>query len=349
MTSNIYSNFKLAWFNDKLISLRDGTVTAPIYVRIKPINRCNHNCFFCVYRSELSNMHNEMNDLDRLSREKLLEILDDFRIMGVKAVTYSGGGEPLIHRDIVEVLDKTKANGIDLSIITNGQLLSGDRAAALTDAKWVRISMDYYDAGSFIQSGRGTARTFDAIIKNIDDFARRRKSGCNISVNFIITKNNYHQIEYATILLKNLGVDNVRFSPVWFDDFLAYHEPIREQVLANLQAAKKHECDTFKIYHSYRIEKDQMSRTYHKCFIQQIIPAIGADYNVYNCHNKSYSFDAIIGNIRNQSFRQMWFSEETKKHFMEFDAMKCCNCQCANDAKNKFLHDIISAYGDNYV
>jgi hypothetical protein len=34
---------------------------------------------------------------------------------------------------------------------------------------------------------------------------------------------------------------------------------------------------------------------------------------------------------------------------MEFDAMKCCNCQCANDAKNKFLHDIISAYGDNYV
>jgi radical SAM protein with 4Fe4S-binding SPASM domain len=37
----------------------------------------------------------------------------------------------------------------------------------------------------------------------------------------------------------------------------------------------------------------------------QVVPVIGADGNVYNCHNKSYTEEAIIGNINNQSFENM--------------------------------------------
>jgi molybdenum cofactor biosynthesis enzyme MoaA len=134
-TSNKYSNLKIAWFPQKLESLRDCTVTAPIYVRVKPTNRCNHNCFFCVYNASFSNMHDTMSRKDELSKEKLIEILNDFSKIGVKAVTYSGGGEPLMHPNIVEILIITKQYGIDLSIITNGQLLSAERAQELVNAK----------------------------------------------------------------------------------------------------------------------------------------------------------------------------------------------------------------------
>jgi MoaA/NifB/PqqE/SkfB family radical SAM enzyme len=110
MLSNKYSDLKIVGFPDKLQSFRDGTITAPIYVRLKPINRCNHDCFFCVYaqsnRKEIpatedgldhiiSKMHEDMNEADVIPTRKMLEVLDDFKEIGVRAVTYSGGGETL--------------------------------------------------------------------------------------------------------------------------------------------------------------------------------------------------------------------------------------------------------------
>jgi MoaA/NifB/PqqE/SkfB family radical SAM enzyme len=352
MTSNKYSNYKIIWFNDKLKSLKDSVVTAPIYVRIKLTNKCFHNCSFCIYRSELwpSSMHNHMGRDDELSMEKVCEVLDDFKDMGVKAVTYSGGGEPLFHKDIVEILEKTKSNNVDLSIITNGQLLSGERAASLKQAKWVRVSMDYYDAQSFAKSRLISEAMYYIILDNISKFASEKDRACDLSVNFIVTKSNFEHIVEAAALLKSLGVNNVRFSPVWLDDFVQYHTSIQETVIRNLDLAReRYESDSFKIYHSYHITSEQLYRSYAKCYIQQIIPSIGADYNVYNCHNKSYDEDAIIGNIKNQTFKQMWFSESTRRHFLEFNATEGCNCQCANDSKNRLLHQIIDCYGDNYV
>jgi len=66
-------------------------------------------------------MHENMIRQDEISREKILEILFDLKKIGVKAITYSGGGEPLIHPNIIEIMNKTLEYNIDLSILTNGQ------------------------------------------------------------------------------------------------------------------------------------------------------------------------------------------------------------------------------------
>jgi radical SAM protein with 4Fe4S-binding SPASM domain len=81
----------------------------------------------------------------------------------------------------------------------------------------------------------------------------------------------------------------------------------------------------------------------------QYNPVIGADGKVYNCHNKSYTDDGCIGSITNQSFKQMWFSEQTRKYFEEFNPQIHCQCQCANDKKNLFMHELIDCYGDNFI
>ena len=66
-----------------------------------------------------------MNERDVMPKAKALELIEDLATMGTKAVTFSGGGEPLLHKDIVEIMTKTVSSGLDLSIITNGQLLAG--------------------------------------------------------------------------------------------------------------------------------------------------------------------------------------------------------------------------------
>ena len=350
MMSNKYSDSKIVWFNDKLVSLKDDYVTSPIYVRIKPINNCMHKCFFCVYNADYSGMHETMSKKDILDKNKLFEVLDDFKEIGVKAITYSGGGEPLLYPHIVDTFKKTKDNGIDLSIITNGQLLKGEKAQELASAKWVRISMDYYNEKQFSKSRFVPEKMFYDIVENIRNFTMIREKGCDLSVNYIITKLNCETIIQSMTFIKDLGVDNVRISPLWATDFIDYHKDIKDKVIADINYSRKIlEDENFKIYDSYNITDDQIIRKYNKCYIMQIIPVLGADGNVYTCHNKAYDKDGLIGNVNDKSFKEMWFSEETSKFFNSFNASKLCNHQCANDNKNIFLRDIINGYGDNFV
>lgn len=358
MSSNKYSIHKIAWFPEKLESFRRGVVTAPIYVRVKPTNRCNHDCFFCVYKASFSGMHELSPDREsdyvgkvaELTTDKLMEILDDFRTMGVKAVTYSGGGEPLMHGGIVKVMERTLELGIDLSIITNGQLLQGERAVALSKAKWVRVSVDYQNAEQMHQHRNVPERMFEALLKNLKEFSAHKDPSCNLFLNYIVHKGNCNGLLEAAKLFKAHGAENVRFSPMWIPGIQEYHAPIKEMVEAQLQAAQELCDDKFSVNTTYDLTSSAHStqRGYHKCFFMQIVPVIAADANVYACHNKAYDAKGMIGSIANRRFSDLWFSDEAKQFFETLDPTKVCGHQCANDEKNLLIHDIMSAQ-DNFV
>jgi MoaA/NifB/PqqE/SkfB family radical SAM enzyme len=352
--SNKYSDKKIVWFPEKLQSFIRGEITAPIYVRVKPLNRCNHKCFWCVYHEpEDSQMHKDMNAKDIIPIEKMREILKDFKEIGVQAVTYSGGGEPLMHPDIEEILEKTLEYGIALSTITNGQFLKGKVAELLTKAKWVRISIDYYDEESFVVSRRIHKKWFQPILDNINNFSKIKDPDCDLSVNFIITKENYKNIRKAAEMLKSSGVENIRFSPMWIDNFNEYHAPIKDWIINELHEIKKDlECQNFKVYSSYKNEvfrPDIKRRSYQKCYVMQYNPVVGADLNIYACHNQAYSSDSVIASIRDQSFKDAWFSQAAKDFHQGFNCQKICTGQCASDAKNIFIHELLDCHGDSYV
>ena len=348
MKKNKYSDLKIFWFRDKLNSFRNGNILAPIYIRIKPTNKCCHNCYFCVYNYDFSKMHEKTNRVDEIPIEKMLEILEDLKSIGVKAITYSGGGEPLIHPNILEILDKTLELGIDLSILTNGQFITDKIAKRLVKSKWVRISVDYFSHDSFIKSGRGNAKMFDFLVENVKSFTSMDRS-CEVGVNYIITKNNYKNLIDSAEFLMSLGVNNVRYSPVWTPDFYSYHKEIEEEVISSLESIRNQFSKSMIIYDSYKIKEDATNRKYHKCYFMQVVPVIGADLNIYNCHNKAYSNDGIIGSIKDKKFSEVWFSDEVRNYFEEFRPDISCNHQCANDKKNEYLDEIINCYGDNYV
>lgn len=348
MIHNKYSNYKIVWFRDKLNSFINNEITAPIYVRIKPTNKCCHNCYFCVYNYKFSKMHETTNKIDEIPLNKMIEILDDLKDIGTKAITYSGGGEPLVHKDIIPILKRTLDNKIDLSILTNGQLLSDGRAEILTQAKWIRISIDYFSSESFILSRFGSNVMFEKIQENISKFCKSNRF-CEVGVNFIVTNSNYNNLMDSTNFLFDLGVDNIRFSPVWIPNFVEYHYKIQDKVLEQLNQIKLKYKDKINIYDSYKIKEDVNNRSYSKCYFMQVVPVIGADLNVYNCHNKAYSKDGIIGSIKKQKFSELWFSDKSKEYFNNYKCDLNCNHQCANDSKNVFLHEIINSYGDNYV
>lgn len=351
-TSNKYSDKKIVWFPNKLQSFVQNSITAPIYVRIKPLNRCNHGCFWCVYHSDLTNMHSDMAVKDMLPPEKFKELLTDLKDIGTKAVTYSGGGEPLMYKGIEEFLQMTLDYNIDLSIITHGQFLVGEKAKILGKGKWVRISMDYWDGASIKESRRIRPEYFDTIINNISNFAESKDNECDLAINYIVTQKNYKHLFTISKKLKECGVENIRFSPMWCDNFFEYHEPIKNEVILELNNIRKElQTDKFLIYDSYNQlnDKNIARRTYSKCYFNQIVPVVGADQNIYTCHNQAYSNDSIVGSIKEKSFKEVWFSKETQLFFDSFNCQKVCTGQCAADSKNKFITELINSFGDNYV
>jgi 2-iminoacetate synthase ThiH len=94
-----YTDAKVALHLDRLEALRAGDVFAPVHVRLKPTNICDHGCSYCAYRANRANNLNldgGMEVHDRIAPEKMAELVEDFISMGVEAVTFSGGGEPLL-------------------------------------------------------------------------------------------------------------------------------------------------------------------------------------------------------------------------------------------------------------
>lgn len=348
---NKYSQYKIVWFKEKLDSFRNGKIEAPIYVRIKPTNRCVHNCCFCIYRSEFSGMHEMCNQIDELSKEKLIEVVNDLKQIGTKAVTFSGGGEPLFHPHIVEVLNEVNKLGLDNSIITNGQLLSGERAKALKKAKWVRVSMDYYDKNSFAKNRRVPAELFHKIYENVKNFAKIKNKNCDLAVNFVVTDNNYTHLFEVAKNLKKLGVENVRFAPLWLPNFTFYHNPLKDNVLAQIKRAREELNDkNFTVYDSYDIEFQAQKRPVSRCYMMQITPVVAADGNVYSCHNKAYDKEGLIGSIKDKKFSEMWFSPEAKRVFNKLNPIKLCsNHQCAGDKKNILINELLQATDDNFI
>jgi len=353
MSKYKYSDKKIVWFPEKLQSFVSGKITAPIYVRIKPLNACNHKCYWCVYHeSDLSDMHKDMKNKDMISEDKMLEIIDDLSSIGVEAVTYSGGGEPLMHPSIEKILQKTLHKNIALSVITNGQFLKNDIASILTKSSWIRVSVDYCDEDSFVFSRRINKVFFKEIFNNIYEFSKIKENSCDFGVNFIFTKDNFHNLNYVTNLLKDCGIDNIRFSPMWITNFQEYHKPIKNEIFKKIDELRILENDKFKIYSSYNpsvIENMVTTRPYKKCYVMQYNPVIGADLNVYACHNQAYSHDSIITSLKDKTFTEAWFSKEAIEFHNNFECQKICTSQCASDRKNLFIHDLLLAQGDSFI
>ena len=336
-----YSNLKVFTHAKILERIAEGEQVAPIYIRIKPTNHCNHKCYYCCYADSSLGLFDSVNAQDQIPWFKMQEIIADMSEMGVKAVTFSGGGEPLVYPYIVETMQKVLEAGIDLSIITNGQLLKGERAEVLAKAKWVRISFDSADAETYARVRNLPLKAFDEVCENIRRFSEEKQDGCELGVNFVVNHENADQVYDMAKLVKGLGVNHIKYTALVTKDLFAYHEPFRQSAVEQIYRAKEElENDNFRIINKYESDFDSVlvfHRCYDKCYINRIFTVIAADSKVYFCHDKAYVKDGVVGDLKNRSFKDLWFSQEVIKRYEEFNPQKECNHHCVYDDRNELL------------
>lgn len=346
MNKNItpYSNLKIFHHQDILNKLETGERCNPVYIRIKPTNLCNHNCYYCHYKNPYLTL-DEYNPNDMIPYDKMMEIINDMKDMKVKAVTFSGGGEPLVYPYIEEAMNKIVEAGIDLSIITNGSMLCDEKARILSKAKWVRISIDSIIPQNYAKIRGIDENALNRLLKNIEEFAKIKEESCELGVNFVIGMENYKEISDMAITMKNIGVNHVKFASLVSNQTEKYHEDIKDEVIANLNdLSSKLNSEKFKIIDLYSSDFDNyevFKRIYSRCPTKEFICIIAANSKVYFCQDKAYLKNGCVCDLTNQSFKQGWNSEEVIRKFKEFDARETCKQHCVHDSRNILINSYL--------
>lgn len=345
MSNSAYNDLKVLHHTEKIEDLIQGRRTSPVYVRMKPTNVCNQNCYYCLYANDLVYEQRRVDRRESIPWEKMQEVLFDMIDMGVKAITLSGGGEPLCYHSIIPTLKVILDSGMDYSVITNGQELKGEKAELLRNAKWIRVSIDATNAKSYEKIRK--VATYDSVIQNIKEFAVKKGKQCTLGLNFVVTKDNYDGIYEFCKKMKDIGVDNIKFSPLKIkNDIAGYHEDIRrvveEQLAKAVQLLNSPGFSVIDKYSGDMLLDEYFEKAYDKCYMKELFTVIAADQKVYYCHEKAYRSDGLIGDIQNQSFKKLWFSNETTELFRKMNAKKECNFRCVFEERNMLINNLIN-------
>lgn len=347
-----YSRMKILHFQDKLYSLprEVDQVLAPIHVRVKPSNRCNHNCSYCAYRLESLSVGRDMSVADQMPRDKLLELLDDFIEMGVKAVTFSGGGEPFLYPHLAQAAARLAESSVAFAALTNGSRLEGEAAAIFaSSATWVRVSIDGYDDESYTHYRRVDRGEFSRVMNNMAAF-KRQNGPCHLGLSMIVDHFNAGRIFELARRVKDIGVDSMKISPCITASVgaqnTAFHASVYELARAGIDRVKTELADErFEIFDAYHLLDERFEKNYSWCPNIQILPVVGADLNVYCCQDKAYNNEGILGSIKDIRFKDFWRSDKSK--FFRINPSRQCAHHCVASAKNKLVLEFLGSGGEH--
>ena len=123
--------------------IKDNYQRPIISLRITITNRCNVNCLYCHHDGMVTSKQ-------EMTADELYTICKIAKNIGVQKIRISGG-EPLIRKDIVEIIEKIASLDFkDISMTTNGTYL-GEYAQGLKDAGLTRVnvSLDTLNRGTY--------------------------------------------------------------------------------------------------------------------------------------------------------------------------------------------------------
>jgi len=340
MIKEEYSPYKIIHHLDKIKLLKAGEQTVPLQVHLVLSNACNQRCSFCAYRMKDFLANENFVENHMLSLEKAQKCLLDFKEMGVKAVQYTGGGEPLVHPNHFDLFQRTLDLGLDLALVTNGMALKEVTSDVLGDASWVRVSVDSASAKTygFIRNVKSTV--FNQVINNIKDLVAYRRKAI-IGVGFVVEKENYLEIFEAAKLFKELGVDNFRISGVFTPMGYDYFSEFKKTAIELSRKAEELSDDHFTVFNLFG---DRLADTFNDvqdydfCPIKDLQVYIGADYNVYTCCTLAYNDNGLIGSIKEQTFADLWNSQEKKDMYAKHSPRRICKHPCIYRGKNEFIN-----------
>jgi MoaA/NifB/PqqE/SkfB family radical SAM enzyme len=327
MNADLYSQAKPVFWMDRLMALRGGVNPPPVHVQLVLSDLCNQDCGFCAYRMS-SGLSNELfpqgkrkNPNRMITTEKAAEIIDDCAAIGVKAIQFTGGGEPTVHPDHLELFARAQAAGLMTALVTNSIALDTD-SPAVRAMSWIRVSVDAGTPETYARTRRVSEKHWPTVWANIASLASY--CGGAVSIGYVITPDNYRELRQAAALAKRAGVSNIRVGAVFSAEGVSYYgDDLLPEIRKEIAAARAEFGDLVVDLFDRRID-DLLAGppTEPLCGYQHLTTYIGGDLGVYRCCNTAYTRAGKVADLHERRFADLYGGQAT-----EFDGRGCRMCQ----------------------
>ncbi|HJJ42265.1 MAG TPA: radical SAM protein [Methanocorpusculum sp.] len=334
-------NHKLIYHPNRVAEWMNTGDCYPIYVEIGVTNRCNHHCVFCA----LDWCEHQSADIDTKLIKKALA---DMAKCGVKSVMFAGEGEPLMHKDICEIIEYAKKCGLDIALSTNGVLLDSEKCDKILPClSWIRFSVDSGSPEMHKVIHRGGSKDYDKVKLNIRyavSLKHKRNLSAVIGVQFLLIPDNLSGVIPFIETFKEIGADNVQIKPY------SQHPLSENRFVIDYSEYKfledvvyKYAADDFQvILRTKTAERLTKDREYDKCYGLPFFSLIEADGSIVPCNLFHQTPEFNYGNLYQNSFSEIWQSETRKKVLVKLAEMGVENCRhgCRLDAINRYLYQL---------
>lgn len=300
----------------KLIKLKEKCVTSsndikPIHIQVSPTNKCNLNCSFCSCSNVERGQELEIN--------KLIDTMRQFKKLGARAITITGGGEPCCYPDLPVLLKMLDCLGIKIGLVSNGLLLNKiiDQLKYLT---WCRVS-----ASDF--------RDIDQLISVLTPLVSTVQIDWAIS--YVVTKEfDIDKFVKVVEFANKFRLTHVRA----VRDLLDLDSP---PMTVNIQnELKKRDIDDSLVVYQDRTASTRGTKS---CLVSLLKPFLATDGYFYPCCGVQYAIDGTVGFFPKQM--RLCKQADLLNYFNKqnpFDGRVCDVCYY--DGYNNLLETMINNY-----
>ena len=286
-----------------------GNFVSPINVEISPSGKCNASCEWCFYRQNPK----ELLGLDGIFfKESRMEgLVEEFAGLGVKSISWTGGGEPATHPSFSKFTQLANWAGLKQGLFTNA-LKKIDYNPSLFE--WIRVSKTNQEWNE----------------SNLQELRNCKTLG--LCINYLGEEDTQKVIESLAIVEK---LDKIKPS----SDYSTYL-----QVRPALKIlGEKIERKIPQIKHpllkitDYKFVGSNSERGYEKCEAYHFTPFIWQDVDVEVCgyHRKDSRFN--LGNLYNKGGEGR-FSYIMKNAPDKVDVMGNCQICCKLNSMNSMIN-----------
>jgi MoaA/NifB/PqqE/SkfB family radical SAM enzyme len=280
----------------------------PYAVIIETGNTCNFQCPTCPTPHKLIHSRRPPEIMDFEKYKKIIDNIKDY----AHIVYLYNSNEPLLHPQIVEMIEYASKNNLHTMISSNCSLLDQEKTEALLSSGLgeIRFALDSLSKEAFEKFRAGGI--FEIVKNNIEYFCKRKaelnKKRPITTLQFILNKLNQDEVpaikEFA---LKN-KIDKLYIKPFIMSGYAYQAEEIVD--LSEKFLADKDINDEFIVY-----KKDEQGikpkSDYQKCPDVKRVFTVLADGRAVMCCFDLYG-DYVYGEMDKINLRELWNSPKVK-------------------------------------
>lgn len=282
--------------------------------------RCNLRCPFCEYWRAPG---------PEMTLDAIFAMLDDAKSFGI-GVYNAWTAEPLLRRDLPEILRCAKSLGIVTSLITNGMLLSS-RIEDLDDLDYLSVSVDGIDSYREIRGA-----SIEPVLAGI---RAAGEAGHTVLMNCVISRKNLAELEDLVHLAEDLGA-LISFEPlhetsgieggVWEDMGIRDSDiPEYRRSVDRLVEMKREGHPIINSLTYLRMVRDR--NLDFRCHAPQIVFSVASDGTVQTCRVHKEP----LGHV-SEGLARIWESSKDRREKIVRD---CEGCLFFGYVENSHLYD----------